>query len=48
MKKEWLLTYWDTSSAAKKAAEIAKMKKQQLNHGEFYPQWKWDNNLDGV
>ena len=38
--------YKDTLDVAKKAAEVAQKKEQQLVHGEFYPQWKWDNNLD--
>ena len=36
------------SGVAKKAAAVAQNKKQSLDYGEFYPQWKWVNNLDGV
>ena len=30
----------DISDVAKNPAEVAQEKKQQLAHGEFYPQWK--------
>ena len=45
MKKGWLLGLLQCS---KKAAEVAQKKEQQLAHGEFYPQLKCDNNLDGA
>ena len=43
-----MVDYKDTSNVAKKAAEVAQKKEQQLAHGELYPYWKWDNNLDGA
>ena len=43
VKKDWLL-----GNVAIKAVEVAQKHKQKLAHGEFYPQWKWDDNLDGV
>ena len=36
------------SVEAKKAAEVEQKKKQKLDHGGFYLQWKQDNKLDGV
>ena len=48
MKKGWLLTYQDTFGVAKIAAEVAQEEEQHLDHGEFYPQWKLDNKLDGI
>ena len=30
----------------KRTAEVALKKEQELDHGEFFSQWKWDNNLD--
>ena len=36
----------DTFDLAKKAAEGTQKKEQYLVQGEFYPWWKWDNNLD--
>ena len=47
MKKGWLLGY-HRRNVAKKAVAVAQKKKQYLVHGECCPQWKWDNNLDGV
>ena len=45
VRKGWLLGHlWHT----KKAAEVAQKKEQQLAHGESYPQWKWDDKMDGV
>ena len=32
-----MVGYRDTSDVAKKAAEVAQKKEQQLVHGEFYP-----------
>ena len=39
--------YWDTSGVPKKIAEVAQKKEQELAHDEFYPQSKWDKNLQG-
>ena len=43
-----MIGYKDTSDEAKKTAEVSQKKEQQLTHVEFYPWWKWDNNLDDV
>ena len=32
-----MVGYRNTSDVAKKAAEVAQIKEQQLAHGEFYP-----------
>ena len=32
-----MVCYKDTANVAKKAAELAQKKEQQLAHGEFYP-----------
>ena len=39
--------YLDNSGVAKKAAEVAQKKEQQLAQGKFYPKCKL-NNLNGV
>ena len=41
--KRLVTAYQDTSGVAIKAAELAQKKQQQLDHGEFCPQWKRDN-----
>ena len=35
-----MVGYRDISDLAKKAAEVAQKKEQQLAHGKFYPEWK--------